>query len=162
MYETGMSCTIIVCIINYDTYGCEHHFKRNRCKQHLTVWERSQDKWFIQWFVWRRGWALLLSSEWVTSRDPTLPLAYLEGRGRHRSGLFAHLTWFINLSAQRIALVWHLSKLQANMWNYFETSGNIAVRLSRRSNFPVVRLNIAAEQYFRSILFIDDFLKSPL
>lgn len=98
----------------------------------------------------------------MTSRDPTLPLVYLEGGGRHRSELFAHLTWFINLSAQRIALAWHLSKLQANMWNYFETSGNTAVRLSRRSNFPVVGLNIAAEQYLHIILFIDDFLKSPL
>lgn len=98
----------------------------------------------------------------MASRDPTLPLIYLEDEGRHRSGLFAHLTWFVNLSAQRITLVWHLSKLQANMWNYFETSGNIAVRLSRRSNFPVVGLNIAAEQYFHIILFIGDFLKSPL
>lgn len=98
----------------------------------------------------------------MASRDPTLPLIYLEDEGRHRSGLFAHLTRFVNLPAQRITLVWHLSKLQANMWNYFETSGNIAVRLSRRSNFPVVGLNIAAEQYFHIILFIGDFLKSPL
>lgn len=53
----------------------------------------------------------------VASRDPTLPLVYLEDEGSHRSGLFAHLTWSVNLSAQRITLVWHLSKLQANMWN---------------------------------------------
>jgi len=48
---------------------------------------------------------------------------------RHRSGLFAQLTWFINLSAQRATVVWQLSKFQANMWNYFETIVNSAVKV---------------------------------
>lgn len=75
---------------------------------------------------------------------------------RHGSGLFAPLTWRINLSAQRCAVVWPLSKLQANVWNYCETSGNIAVSLSGRRNLLLVRLDIDIEavQYFQIILFI--------
>lgn len=37
-----MPCTIIVCIINFATYGSEHNFKRNRGKPHIAVCDRNQ------------------------------------------------------------------------------------------------------------------------
>lgn len=96
------------------------------------------------------------------SRSWNLALGLPGKQSGDRSGLFACLNCFVSLSAQRSAVVWQLSKLQANMWNYFESSGNTAVSLSRRSGLLVVGLNIEAVQYFCIILFIDWFVKSPL
>lgn len=93
-------------------------------------------------------------SAWQQEVKPCLRYA-CKVKWRQRSELLAHLTWFINLSAQRTTVVWQLSKLRANVWNYFETSGNIAVGLSRRSNLLIIGLNIEAVQYFHIYIFFN-------
>lgn len=47
-----------------------------------------------------------------------------------------------------------LFQVTTNVWNYFETSGNTAVGLSRRSNLLVVGLNIEAVPSFHIFFYL--------